>query len=386
MPRIGTPSATLVLSACLSALLSPRLAFGQEPERSYSFYFENDVDFLSRKGDDRFYTHGARLAVQWQDCYLPRWLRSRDEGETGIRLRLPFVARLTDLGSEGDRLICQPLSADPETPDPFGPATSAEPVYRFTVGAHLAQNLYTPEDISVAAPQPNDRPYGAWLYGGITVDLASEHLAHSLEVDLGVVGPSAWGEEVQNFVHEYITDSAEARGWDRQIQDEAALLLLYTGRWRLLEVQRGPTKVFDLIPSWGGALGNVFTYGKVGLFGRLGWNLPADFGPAGPLPAVRAAGAEEPPDWDAYLFAGAEGRAVARNIFLDGNTFRDSASVEKEDFVADLEIGFSVRWQEYRLTYRQVRRSPEFVQQAEKQTFGGVVLSWNPHWDRAAAK
>jgi hypothetical protein len=48
--------------------------------------------------------------------------------------------------------------------------------------------------------------------------------------------------------------------------------------------------------------------------------------------------------WD--LFFGTQGRAVARNIFLDGNTFQNSRSVSKEPVVADLIIGaelFSVR-------------------------------------------
>jgi lipid A 3-O-deacylase len=33
------------------------------------------------------------------------------------------------------------------------------------------------------------------------------------------------------------------------------------------------------------------------------------------------------------LFASFEGRAVARNIFLDGNTFTDSHSIDKKTFV-----------------------------------------------------
>jgi hypothetical protein len=237
--------------------------------------------------------------------------------------------------------------------------------------------MYTPEDILNPLPQPRDRPYGAWLYLGLTMNLMSEAQAHALEIDLGVVGPSAQGETVQDFIHRNVTDSAEAQGWDHQIQDEPALLLLYTGRWRLTELNYRERKLFDLIPSWGGALGNVFTYGKVGAMGRLGWNLPNDFGPPGILPALAAPGAEKPPPWDAYLFAGAEGRAVAHNIFLDGNTFRDGPSVDREDFVTDLEIGFSVRWSAYRLTYRQVRRSPEFILQDEKQTFGAVNLTWS---------
>jgi len=41
------------------------------------------------------------------------------------------------------------------------------------VGAHIAQNLYTPEDIENPLPQPRDRPYGAWLYLGSASAMAS---------------------------------------------------------------------------------------------------------------------------------------------------------------------------------------------------------------------
>jgi hypothetical protein len=342
-------------------MLASLPALGAEPDRVYMFYFENDVDALSRKGDDRFYTNGVRLAVGWEDCYVPKLLRGGDRGKLGFRLQLPFT------GGDGERL-CKAREGE-------GEADSGE--FRFNVGAHIAQNMYTPEDILNPLPQPRDRPYGAWLYLGLGLNLVSEAQAHALEIDLGMVGPSAQGEAVQDFIHLNVTDSPEAQGWDHQIQDEPALLLLYTGRWRLAELNYRERKVFDLIPSWGGALGNVFTYGKVGAMGRLGWNLPNDFGPPGILPALASPGSERPPRWDAYLFASAEGRAVAHNIFLDGSTFRDGPSVDREDFVTDLEIGFSVRWRAYRLTYRQVRRSPEFTLQVEKQTFGAVNLTWN---------
>lgn len=41
----------------------------------------------------------------------------------------------------------------------------------------------------------------------------------------------------------------------------------------------------------------------------------------------------------AYLFASAEGWAVAHNIFLDGNTFADSHSVAKEHWVGEVSLG-----------------------------------------------
>ena len=71
----------------------------------------------------------------------------------------------------------------------------------------------------------------------------------------------------------------------------------------------------------------------------MGWNLSADFGD----PLIRPAGVTSPPlVWDPrktysmYLFAFVDGRAVGRDIFLDGNTFTDSHSVTRKTFVGDL--------------------------------------------------
>ena len=73
--------------------------------------------------------------------------------------------------------------------------------------------------------------------------------------------------------------------------------------------------------------------------------------------------------WD--FFAGAQARAVALNIFLDGNTFQDSRSVVKEPVVADLIVGaelFSING--FRFGFSLVARTPEFRKQTGMDNFG----------------
>jgi hypothetical protein len=76
------------------------------------------------------------------------------------------------------------------------------------------------------------------------------------------------------------------------------------------------------------------------------------------------------------LFAGVQGRAVAHNILLDGNTFTDSASVERSPFVADFQTGFAVSAGDWRLAYTFVWRTEEFESQGGRQDFGALALSW----------
>ena len=66
---------------------------------------------------------------------------------------------------------------------------------------------------------------------------------------------------------------------------------------------------------------------------------------------------------------------VGRNIFLDGNTFADSRSVDKIPVVADFQAGVAVTFQRFRVSYTQDFRSPEFHGQKGFDDFGSLALS-----------
>jgi hypothetical protein len=75
------------------------------------------------------------------------------------------------------------------------------------------------------------------------------------------------------------------------------------------------------------------------------------------------------------LFTGNEGRTVARNIFLDGKTFKDSRSVKKEPFVGDMLWGFALTWRAYRLSFTQVVRA-NLRAKAGATSSGHLVCRW----------
>jgi hypothetical protein len=115
----------------------------------------------------------------------------------------------------------------------------------------------------------------------------------------------------------------------------------------------------------------------------LGYNLPSDFG----VSLINATSATNAPiddtdprvsrrgGWSVFLFGGANGKAVARDIFLDGNTFRDSPSVKKRPFVGEISYGIGILKGRWQLTYTQVVRSIEFEGQDGKSYFGSVAIS-----------
>lgn len=65
----------------------------------------------------------------------------------------------------------------------------------------LGQNIYTPVNTDATALLPGDRPYAGWLYLGIGVVWKNDDVRNSLVLDVGVVGPWAYGQEIRSEVN-----------------------------------------------------------------------------------------------------------------------------------------------------------------------------------------
>lgn len=246
-------------------------------------------------------------------------------------------------------------------------------------GFAISQVIFTPEDISAKVPDPSDRPYAGWLSLSATVVASDDDTQDTLQVNLGVVGPSAGGKFVQNSWHEVIGADI-ANGWDQQLKDEPGIEIV-AQRLQLID---GPDLPLGLETDFGAhlgaAIGNVRTYGSTGLTARIGWDLNSSFGPPRIRPALSGAGEFVPGTADSplggYFFVGVDGRAIARDMFLDGNLWRDSARVEdRRDFVGDLQAGIAVHFRSVQVAFTFVHRTEEFVRQDGPQRFGAVSIS-----------
>lgn len=296
-----------------------------------------DNDLFGSGGTDRHYTQGMRFS----------WLPSPDTVPDWVR--------------DGALLVPGIDASDHLT-------------FVFAVG----QNMYTPEDITVPDPDPADRPYAGWLYGsfGVAVEDSQLNLLHNLSLDLGIVGPWSLAGKTQKMWHRLI-GARTPRGWSHQLDNEPGFILTYEARLR----KRLGTSVggisADITPKAGVSLGNIFTYGAIGASLRIGQNLDLDYGPPFIRPSLPGAGlVKRRGEWGWYLFAGIEGRAVARNIFLDGNTFSDSPSVDKIPFVGDLQFGLAITMDRFRLSFTQIMRTREFEGQKGDDRFGSVALTY----------
>ncbi len=203
----------------------------------------------------------------------------------------------------------------------------------------------------------------------------NENNLDQLQITLGVVGPASLAEETQKFVHAIIRDT-NPQGWSTQLRDEPGLVIQYERSLKLIPPQSVFGLFFDAEPHYGIAVGNVYDYVNAGAMARLGFNLPKDYGPLRIDPSLPGSGFYEPSgDIGAYIFAGVDGRAIGRNLFLDGNTFEQSRSVDKLNLVGDLELGAAVTFDAFQLTFTHVFRSREYATQKAADQFGAVNLS-----------
>lgn len=342
----------LLLSCLLLILLFPHAAQGQEDRNygSWSLYWEND--YLAKT--DSNYTNGGRLS------WTSPWISWKPEGN----------------------------SVPPGTTPWYHSLIKALPFFYapgFQSGMFLAvgQNIYTPDDTDRQDLIVDDRPYAGYLYLGIGFLMKGAGYMDTLEVDVGIVGRHSYAQDVQEQVHKWIGEDSP-KGWANQLKDEPALEITYERKWKWLKQEISSGWGYDLIPHAGFAVGNVAIYANAGAELRFGWNRPDDFGNCTIRPGCESGAFPdgENPDrpggrrFGVFLFLGADARAIAHDIFLDGNTFQESHSVEKEPFVADFSAGLGFGTSNLKVTYTVVYRTKQFeTQPHNEQVFGSLLLS-----------
>jgi hypothetical protein len=256
------------------------------------------------------------------------------------------------------------------------PMRSDSPAYRY--GFFLGQSMYTPEVLSMPAPNPKDRPYAGWLFVGARLYRQTDNVLDGAQVTLGVVGPSSGADAVQRWWHAlHWFGGVPPLGWHAQIKDEPGLVLTEQRIWRVA-VFKGLIDT-ELLPQANATVGNVLTYAGARVTLRIGQHLDADWGPPRIEPAADGAdfvnfNGFAGVAW--YLFAGVEERVVARNIFLDGNSFQHSANIAKNVLVTDLSAGGGIVWKALRLNATYVVRSREFHEQKGNDRFFSFSLSF----------
>nr|WP_211213349.1 lipid A deacylase LpxR family protein [Kushneria aurantia] len=297
--------------------------------------FKLSNDFFSARDSDGHYTNGAEFS--W--AFTPgdnHWTRRLADGLPG-----------------------------------WSPQSVDAVAYRF------GQQIYTPEDIEESALIEDDRPWAGYLYAGLSLygnDLSPEwRINDALSLDVGMVGPASGGELVQENFH-HLIGSREPEGWHNQLNNEPTATLAWQRSWWYRDRLGGLALEYG--PNTGLALGNLHDHVSLGAAVRLGPRLDNQFATPGIAPNTsgnplfsRDGGF----NWS--LLAQFQGRFVARNLFLDGNTFESSHSVDRRQWVGDLQLGGNINRDRFSLRLVTVTRTRQFEQQDGNDYFGTLIFS-----------
>ena len=239
----------------------------------------------------------------------------------------------------------------------------------------FGQSMFTPEDIYARVPPLNDRPYAGWLYGGARLYRDSGDTLDRVDLTLGVVGPASLAGDLQESWHALgIPGTLHPNGWHYQLHDEPGLVLSQQRIWRV-RLGDGPLQL-EALPQANIALGNIYDDIGAGGMLRLGQGLDSDWGPPRIAPALQGSDFQSPHDLAWYVFAGAEGRVMARNIFLDGNSFETSRSVTRNNLVGDFSAGAALLLPGARLMGSVTHRTAEFRGQRGDDQFVSIGLAF----------
>jgi lipid A 3-O-deacylase len=244
------------------------------------------------------------------------------------------------------------------------------------VAFDLSQQIYTPADTQLVIPDPHDRPYAGLLLGNFSLLSDTDDSRSVLGLSLGLVGPGAGGEWLQNGFHNLIGQETN-KGWGSQIQNTPAIELLHERTWRLPIGTLGGLET-DALPSLTVALGNLRTYLQTGISFRIGQGLGSDFGVPRVRPGQSGGDAYTPTRpfaW--YFFGAADGQAVAYDLLLQSNPFRSGPHVSPVWDVGELQTGFAIMAYGMRLTLAYVIQTQEFQgQTGGLHQFGSASISF----------
>jgi len=293
------------LSGALFAQTTDSLPLSN-PEGYFRLYYDNDV--LS--ATDRYYTQGIRL-----------------------ELSAPFLRKALLSGA------LPPLNEH------------ASNYY----GMALEQDGFTPRSIRHDSIYYGERPYASVAFvSGFLISVDKEQGQRlTTQLDLGVIGPAAKGEEEQKGIH-YALNNIQPLGWEYQIDNDA--VVNYTVNYEKGFLLK---KHMEFVGMAEVRAGTLYDDISVGATIRIGWMQPY-FENLG-LSKDRRSNRK----FQCYILVREKVRAVGYNATMQGGLFNRNSvyTLNKDEItrvVGRADIGIVLAYKRLSVEYTKVHITPEF--------------------------
>ena len=248
---------------------------------------------------------------------------------------------------------------------------------RVTVNAYtIGQIMVTPKDITNSSPGDDELPYSGLLFFNSSYLLINDAYADEVTTTIGVVGPLSGAKSTQKWLHE-ILGADDPSGWSTQLHDE---LVFRFSRGRIWRGWSSPDGDFDILYQVEGALGTISSSFSSGVTLRYGSGL-TDSSFATPLFSQSKTSNPASINGGWYTYVGVSVSYLFNQIFTDGNTFKESRSVDYSHDRLGVAAGIAYSWNDLSITaavndYSAYEDKLEKRRLGELTRYGTVTVAW----------
>ncbi|MCL1048540.1 lipid A deacylase LpxR family protein [Shewanella abyssi] len=248
----------------------------------------------------------------------------------------------------------------------------------YTLSYAIVQGMFTPSDLETDQLILDDRPYAGVLLWQVKLRQFDNNIATSLMLDVGVVGPASLAEQTQSLIHGVI-DAKNPQGWEHQLENEAVFRIESEYLRRFAQLTLSDQIAADLSFYSQAGIGNLRSDAGFGLTFRVGSGLDETYASINPTASHSANpyGYMSDRGFNWMFYMSAYGSYVFNDISIDGNTFKDSHSVELIHEQGQLSMGFAMRWGSWGILFSTLRGSQQHEGQISDTNYGAASISYH---------
>jgi hypothetical protein len=237
----------------------------------------------------------------------------------------------------------------------------------------IAHKMYNAESGSIRTISRVDRPFAAYAYGAASLHyyFKKENIL-GLEVQGGILGPSAKGEEGQKFYHQ-VFGFYDINGWEFQVKDEVGVNLILNYQSLLFRNQQ---RTSDFSLPIEARIGNTFSGLKAGVLFRTGTLNPLYHSVATNsfVSTYKEAQAKEK---ELYFFLKPSLDLVIYDATISGGLFRDDKGpvvYDAKPLVFSQELGLAYAQKRWTFNFSLIFKSKELKSAAKAHQYGIIDL------------